>query len=157
MATGGSRDEPATSFDLLEVAAEQAERYARRTGRDVEVDGTSSVVTAQRSGVQRAISCLLENATKFDTTGGTIEITVGDDTVTVLDRGSGIPEGDLDRVFDRFHRADAARTMPGSGLGLSIVREVARQHGGDAFASNRPGGGASVGFRLGRLPPPTLG
>ena len=157
VATGGSRDEPATSFDLLEVAAEQAERYARRTGRDVEVDGTSSVVTAQRSGVQRAISCLLENATKFDTTGGTIEITVGDDTVTVLDRGSGIPEGDLDRVFDRFHRADAARTMPGSGLGLSIVREVARQHGGDAFASNRPGGGASVGFRLGRLPPPTLG
>lgn len=157
VATGGSRDEPATSFDLLEVAAEQAERYARRTSRDVEVGGTSSVVTAQRSGVQRAISCLLENATKFDTTGGTIEVTVGDDTVTVLDRGSGIPEDDLDRVFDRFHRADTARTMPGSGLGLSIVREVARQHGGDAFASNRPGGGASVGFRLGRLPPPTPG
>lgn len=157
VATRGSRDEPATSFDLLEVAAEQAKRYARRTGRQVEVDGASSVVTAQRSGVQRAISCLLENATKFDTSGGTIEITVGDDAVTVLDRGSGIPEGDLDRVFDRFHRADAARAMPGSGLGLSIVREVARQHGGDAFASNRPDGGASVGFRLGRLPPPALG
>ena len=156
VATGGSRDEPATSFDLLDVAAEQAERYARRTGRPVEVDGTSSVVTAQRSGVQRAISCLLENATKFDTSGGTIDVTVGDDTVTVLDRGTGIPEGDLGRVFDRFHRADAARTMPGSGLGLSIVREVASQHGGDAFASNRPDGGAAVGFRLGRLPPPTL-
>ena len=156
VATGGSRDEPATSFDLLDVAAEQAERYARRTGRPVEVDGTSSVVTAQRSGVQRAISCLLENATKFDTSGGTIDVTVGDDTVTVLDRGTGIPDGDLGRVFDRFHRADAARTMPGSGLGLSIVREVASQHGGDAFASNRPDGGAAVGFRLGRLPPPTL-
>lgn len=155
VATGGSRDEPASSFDLLDVAAEQAERYARRTGRQVDVTGTPVVVTAHRSDVQRAVSCLLENATKFDTTGGPIEVTVGDDTITVLDRGTGIPEGDLDRVFDRFHRSDAARAMPGSGLGLSIVREVARQHGGDAFASNRPGGGAAVGFRLGRLDPPS--
>jgi two-component system sensor histidine kinase MprB len=80
---------------------------------------------------------------------------VADDAVTVLDRGTGIPDDDVDKVFDRFHRADVARTMPGSGLGLSIVREVARNHGGEAFASNRPGGGAAVGFRLGRLPPPT--
>jgi two-component system, OmpR family, sensor histidine kinase MprB len=156
VAVDGARDEPATSFDLLDVAREQADRYARRTDRPVEVEGESSVVTAHRSEVQRAISCLLENATKFDTTGGPIVVTVGDDTVTVLDQGIGIPEADLDRVFDRFHRSDAARTMPGSGLGLSIVRETARRHGGDAFASNRPGGGAAVGFRLGRLPPPTL-
>lgn len=150
VATGGTRDEPATAFDLLDVAAEQADRYARRTGREIEVAGAPAMVTAHRSDVQRAVSCLLENATKFDTSGGPIEVTVRDDTVTVLDRGTGIPDGDIDRVFDRFHRSDAARAMPGSGLGLSIVREVARQHGGDAFASNRPGGGAAVGFRLGR-------
>ena len=53
-------------------------------------------------------------------------------------------------MFDRFHRADEARALPGSGLGLSIVREVARRHGGDAFARNRAGGGAVVGFTLGR-------
>ncbi|MDW3214070.1 MAG: HAMP domain-containing sensor histidine kinase [Ilumatobacteraceae bacterium] len=155
VAVGGARDEPATSFDLVDVVTEQADRYARRTDRVIEVDGASDVVTAHRSAVQRAVSCLLENATKFDTTGGPIVVTVGDDTVTVLDRGTGIPEADLDRVFDRFHRSDAARAMSGSGLGLSIVREVAQHHGGDAFASNRPGGGAAVGFRLGRLPPPT--
>ena len=155
VATGGARDEPAMSFDLLDVVREQAERYERRTNRTFRIDGSSNVVTAQRTGVQRAVSCLLENATKFDTSGGTIVIAVADDAVTVLDRGTGIPDDDVDKVFDRFHRADVARTMPGSGLGLSIVREVARSHGGEAFASNRPGGGAAVGFRLGRLPPPT--
>jgi two-component system sensor histidine kinase MprB len=108
VATGGAHDEPATSFDLVDVAREQADRYARRTGRPVRFDGSSSVVTAQRSGVQRAISCLLENATKFDTSDETIVVTVGDDAVTVMDRGTGIPDDDLDKVFDRFHRADAA-------------------------------------------------
>lgn len=155
VATGGARDEPATTFDLLEVVGEQVERYGRRTNRTFRIDGTHSEVTAQRTGVQRAISCLLENATKFDSSAGTIVVTVAESTVTVLDRGTGIPDGDVDKVFDRFHRADIARSMPGSGLGLSIVRAVARHHGGDAFASNRPDGGAAVGFRIGRLPPPT--
>ena len=154
VATGGARDEPATSFDLLDVAKEQVTRHERRTGRPVRLEGSSSPVTAQRSGVQRAISCLLENAAKFDSSDEAIVVTVADGAVTVLDRGSGIPDEDLDKVFDRFHRSDAARTMPGSGLGLAIVREVATSHGGDAFASNRPDGGAAVGFRLGRLPPP---
>jgi two-component system sensor histidine kinase MprB len=98
--------------------------------------------------VQRAISCLLDNACKFDPSG-TIEVTVGAAGIAVADRGPGIPEHELPLVFDRFHRADDARSMPGSGLGLSIVREVARRHGGEAFARNRDGGGAVVGFRLG--------
>ena len=96
----------------------------------------------------------MENATKFDTSDSPITVTVADGAVTVLDRGIGIPEPDLGRVFDRFHRSDVARTLPGSGLGLSIVREVAERHGGDVFAGNRPDGGAAVGFRIGRLPPP---
>jgi two-component system sensor histidine kinase MprB len=75
---------------------------------------------------------------------------VGDGGVAVADRGSGIPEAELPLVFDRFHRADEARALPGSGLGLSIVRDVARRHGGDAFARNREGGGAVVGFTLAR-------
>jgi two-component system sensor histidine kinase MprB len=105
-------------------------------------------VVAQRSGVQRAISCLLDNARKFDETAGPIEVTVGGGAVAVSDRGSGIPHADLDRIFDRFYRADEARTMPGSGLGLAIVREVAQRHGGDVWAEHRDGGGATVGFRL---------
>ena len=68
--------------------------------------------------------------------------------VSVLDRGPGIPADDLPQVFDRFHRSDAARAMPGSGLGLSIVREVVEAHGGTVGAAPRDGGGAVVGFAL---------
>ena len=80
--------------------------------------------------------------------GGPIEDTGGGGAVAVSDRGAGIPEADLDSIFDRFYRADEARTMSGSGLGLAIVREVARRHGGEVWGENRDGGGATVGFRL---------
>ena len=66
----------------------------------------------------------------------------------MLDRGPGIAPADLPHLFDRFYRAEGARSLPGSGLGLSIVREVAIGNGGTVFAAPRPGGGAQVGFRL---------
>ncbi|MEW2397369.1 HAMP domain-containing sensor histidine kinase [Streptomyces sp. NPDC046862] len=69
--------------------------------------------------------------------------------VEVLDRGPGIAAADLIRVFDRFYRAPAARSLPGSGLGLSIVREVATAHGGSPFAFRREGGGSVIGFTVG--------
>ena len=149
VASGGAADEPMSSFDLADVVVELVERFERRSNRSILVTAEQSPVTAQRSGVQRAVSCLLDNATKFDTTDEPIEVTVARGQVSVADRGIGIADADLTRVFDRFHRSDEARTMPGSGLGLSIVSEVARRHGGDVFAANRPGGGAVVGLRLG--------
>jgi len=149
VASGGPADEPMSSFDLADVVGELVERFERRSNRAFVVTAEPSRVVAQRSGVQRAVSCLLDNATKFDPSEAPIEVDVHDGQVTVADRGSGIPDPDLSNVFDRFHRSDDARTLPGSGLGLSIVREVARRHGGDAFATNRPDGGAEVGFRLG--------
>ena len=68
--------------------------------------------------------------------------------MTVQDRGRGIAEADVDRIFDRFYRAIDVRTESGSGLGLSIVDEIVRSHGGTVFVRNRVGGGAEVGFRL---------
>jgi two-component system sensor histidine kinase MprB len=65
-----------------------------------------------------------------------------------LDRGPGIADGDLVRIFDRFYRAADARSRPGSGLGLSIVREVANSHGGEPFALRREGGGSVIGFTV---------
>jgi len=67
----------------------------------------------------------------------------------VSDRGPGIGRADMTKVFDRFFRADAARSLPGSGLGLAIVAEVAAAHGGSGFAKPRPGGGTRIGFSLG--------
>ncbi|WP_199837293.1 sensor histidine kinase, partial [Streptomyces caniscabiei] len=76
----------------------------------------------------------------------------GDDSdvvrVEVLDRGPGVPDCDLERIFDRFYRAPDARSLPGSGLGLSIVRAVASAHGGAPFAFRREGGGLVTGFTV---------
>ena len=77
--------------------------------------------------------------------------------VEVSDRGPGIAEADLPRLFDRFYRADAARSLPGSGLGLAIVRDLAESHGGSVFATNRAGGGATIGFELPIVPPDRSG
>lgn len=149
VASGETSDEPFVELDLAEVARDVALRFERRFGRQIEVVGSPTTVVAQRAAVQRAVSCLIDNACKFDDSDATITVSVDDAVVVVTDRGPGISDGDLDRVFDRFHRAEGARALPGSGLGLSIVAEVARRHGGDAFARNRVDGGAEVGFRLG--------
>ena len=66
----------------------------------------------------------------------------------MLDRGPGIADEDLERVFDRFYRAPDARSLPGSGLGLSIVREVAAAHGGDAVREAQGGRGTAIGFTV---------
>jgi two-component system, OmpR family, sensor histidine kinase MprB len=149
LAVGETADEPRQELDLAELAGDVATRYQRRTGRPITVIAEPTQVTAQRAGVQRALSCLLDNARKFDPGDGPIEVTVGPGGMSVADRGPGIAEAELDAVFERFHRSDDARAMPGSGLGLSIVRDVAERHGGTVFARNRDGGGAVVGFTLG--------
>ncbi|MEY2958833.1 MAG: two-component histidine kinase MprB [Actinomycetota bacterium] len=159
LASGEHADEPLEPLALRSLVSEVVDRFVRRTGRPIEIVGPEVDVIGRRGPLQRAVSCLVDNACKFDTGGSPVVVTVGTSvgraTVAVADRGPGIASDDLDRVFDRFHRAEAARSMPGSGLGLSIVREVAQRHGGDAWAAARTDGGAEVGFWVAALPPPT--
>jgi two-component system sensor histidine kinase MprB len=70
----------------------------------------------------------------------------------VRDHGPGISDTDLPLVFDRFYRAEDARSLPGSGLGLAIVRQVADTHGGSVRAANDPQGGARLTLELPVLP-----
>ncbi|MEI8084144.1 MAG: HAMP domain-containing sensor histidine kinase, partial [Actinomycetes bacterium] len=72
----------------------------------------------------------------------------------VVDTGEGIPPEDLPFVFERFYRADSARSRDtgGSGIGLAIARQIVEDHGGTVSASSREGGGAVVGFELPGLP-----
>ena len=72
--------------------------------------------------VLRAVGNLLENAAKFAPADTPIEVREAGGVITVRDHGPGIPAADLPHVFDRFYRADAARSLPGSGLGLEIGR-----------------------------------
>lgn len=150
LALSGRSDEPEQEVALADVAATAAERVRRRSGRLVAVDADGSVVRGRRQALERAVGNLVENAAKFDDSGEPIELTVRAGTTTVRDHGPGIESADADRVFDRFYRADAARSRPGSGLGLSIVRDVAVSHGGTAFVAAAPGGGAVVGLSVGQ-------
>ncbi|MGW7516080.1 ATP-binding protein [Streptomyces sp. NPDC054796] len=151
LAAGQQDDEPPAEVPLGEVAEDAASIAGRRTGRTVTVRSDGTLVEGRRSALHRAMANLLENAAKFDEGGsGPVEITVHQGCVEVADRGPGIAEEDLDRIFDRFYRSADTRSLPGSGLGLAIVREVATAHGGTVFARRREGGGAVIGFTVGR-------
>ncbi|MFL1427604.1 MULTISPECIES: sensor histidine kinase [unclassified Nocardiopsis] len=149
LATGDHEDETPSAVRLADVARKVADRTRRRTGREIVVDADDSTVHGRPGALERAMANPVENSAKFDPDGSApIEIRVRTGTVEVLDRGPGIDPAETGRVFERFYRATSARGLPGSGLGLSMVREIARAHGGDVFARNREGGGAAIGFTL---------
>lgn len=149
VASGDLEAQPNERVDLAALAGEVAERVGRRRSRDVVVEAVMDAsVDAPRSALDRAVTNLVDNACKFDQSGGPITIRIDGGTLTVLDRGPGVAPGEDERIFDRFHRSEAARAMPGSGLGLSIVREVVERAGGSVAAVDREGGGAAIGFTL---------
>ena len=148
VASGEVDDSEPEQVRIGDIVTTAAERSQRRSGRQVLVQSDDSEVIIRRGQLERAVSNLLENAVKFDQTDGPIEVTVIDGRISVLDRGPGIPIADQPLVFARFHRSATARTLPGSGLGLSMVASTARQHGGEVFLAERDGGGAVVGLTL---------
>jgi two-component system sensor histidine kinase MprB len=148
LASGESDDVEPEAVVVSTVVGEVVRRVERRTGRAVTVTADNSSVWVRRAALARAVANLLDNAVKFSPDDSPIDVTVEAGTVAVADRGPGVAPEDRARVFDRFHRAEAARTLPGSGLGLSIVAETARTHGGSVFVEGRPGGGAVLGMRL---------
>jgi two-component system sensor histidine kinase MprB len=135
--------------ELTRDAIERAERRSRGIGFEARLQ--PSLINADPQRVGRAISNMLDNAAKWSPAGGEVEVEVDDGRVTVRDHGPGFPDGNLDKVFDRFWRADEARGKPGSGLGLAIVQRVADEHDGRARASNAPDGGAVVSLELPEL------
>ena len=98
--------------------------------------------------LDRAVSNLLDNTLKFSLDGEAVAVTVHGGTVEVADRGPGVAPEDRARVFDRFYRATSARTQPGSGLGLSIVAQIAELHGGTVTLDPRDGGGTVARLQL---------
>ncbi|HWW44055.1 MAG TPA: sensor histidine kinase, partial [Acidimicrobiia bacterium] len=98
--------------------------------------------------LERAVSNLIDNAIKYSPPGEPVEIRLQGKELVVRDHGPGIAAEDLPYVFDRFYRAVAVRSLPGSGLGLSIVRDAAQAAGGEVTAANAPDGGAVFTLRL---------
>jgi two-component system sensor histidine kinase MprB len=142
LATDVRSQEPVEPVPLTEVADDVAARFRRRTGHEIVVYADDAgVVDGRRAMLDRAISNLVDNALKFSPDGAPVTITVRDTTLEVADRGPGVASAERERVFDRFYRTANARTLPGSGLGLSIVSQIATLHGGTVALDERPGGG----------------
>jgi two-component system OmpR family sensor kinase len=110
-----------------------------------------------RDQVYRAATILLDNAVKYTPEGGVVALNVGREDgqvhLKVSDTGVGIPAEDLPRVFERFYRADPARSEGGAGLGLSIARQIVRAHGGEIEAKSKPGKGSTFILRLPKRDP----
>lgn len=121
-----------------------------------EASGPELTVLADRFRFKRVVCNLVANAVEHG--GGQAEVIWRREgemvALDVLDRGPGLPEDDLERVFQRFHKTDTARARGGAGLGLAIALEHARAQGGDLEAANREGGGARFTFHLPIAPPP---
>jgi len=133
--------ERSEEIDLLALAAEEAARDG------IGVVGTAVPVRGDRSMLRRVIRNLIENARRH---GGdrSPEIRVGRTsdwaTVSVRDHGPGVPEGERERIFEPFYRlAGSSETGRGSGLGLALVRQIARHHGGDVQCRTAEGGGSA--------------
>ena len=139
--------EPSVQLDdLVARAVERAQSFAPALTFDTALE--PEVLDGVPERLDRAIANLLDNAAKWSPAGGTVEVRLANGELSVRDHGPGIDAEDLPHVFDRFYRAQAARSMPGSGLGLSIVRQVVEAHGGTVTAENAESGGALFRVRL---------
>ncbi len=136
--------------DLVAEACEHSQTDAEAKGIElVRACEPGLYLRGDRSQVHAAVSNLVENAVTYSEAGTRVSVTAeayGDDIrITVTDRGIGIPEQELDRIFERFYRVDPARhrSTGGTGLGLSIVKHVAASNGGSVEVWSKPDEGSS--------------
>jgi two-component system, OmpR family, sensor histidine kinase MprB len=149
LARGGAQVEKA-EFQFDELVEDSLERArARFPEVSWQSDGLEpTIVDGYRHRMERAVWNLLENAGKWSGDGSAVEVSLSGGELRVRDHGPGFAEEDRPLVFDRSYRSAAARAMPGAGLGLAIVREVAEAHGGTVVAENAGDGGALVRLSL---------
>jgi heavy metal sensor kinase len=145
------RREETHAVDLLERVQRRFAARAEALGRPLRVEPSNGLVLdADPERVEQALGNLVDNALQHG--AGTVTLAAvaenGHVELHVTDEGRGFPDQFVGRAFDRFSRADEARSARGTGLGLSIVTLIASAHGGSAHAANRPGGGADVWLEL---------
>jgi two-component system sensor histidine kinase MprB len=143
-----ARDEPPASTlrdvrldEVVAAALETARRDWPRTSFAAELE--PCLITGRAERLQIAVRNLLDNAAKFGPPDAPVQVRLAGGELAVRDHGPGVAADDQPHVFDRFYRASAARAVPGSGLGLSIVRQVAHDHGG-TIRLHAPGNGGTL-------------
>ena len=144
------RIEPSDLLDVVGAAVEEMGTHTRQLSIDIPPD--LPLVPMDFNLITQVLVNLFSNAFRFSSAEQPIElhseIVDGKLEVKVLDRGRGVPNGDLDRVFEKFHRLAESTSEDGLGLGLSICREFVEAHGGRISLEHNPGGGTVAKFVL---------
>jgi signal transduction histidine kinase len=141
---GKAADEALAPLDLVALLESMVDDYAE-AGHEVRlITPASARIEGRTQALRRAIGNLIDNALKYGQRAQ-VELQAGEDGVRIVveDQGPGLPEEELEQVFEPFYRLESSRNREtgGVGLGLSIVRQIARKHGGDVTLANRPSGG----------------
>jgi two-component system sensor histidine kinase VicK len=142
--------------DLVKNAVEKMQIEAKSKGQQLEcfTIGEIPEIKADRDRIEQVVINILSNSIKYTPENGRITVYIGktysEVYVKVSDTGIGIPESDVDRIFERFYRVDKARSreMGGTGLGLSIAKEIVEAHGGTITVSSEIGKGTDVTVKL---------
>lgn len=133
-------------LDLMQVATDAQQRVSLG-GRVVKIRGSGQKILGDHDRLVRVVTNLLTNAAKYAPADQEIEIEVEGTSLRVLDRGPGVPEAALPRLFEPFYRVGGT-SAGGLGLGLMIAQQIVGLHGGTIDAKNREGGGLEVRFTL---------
>jgi two-component system phosphate regulon sensor histidine kinase PhoR len=145
---------PTTAYKILAPAVERLSLQAERADLDVLLDCPDGLplVLADHQRLEQVVVNLLHNAIKFTPAGGQIDVAarIAQSTVifSVKDTGIGIAEDDLPRIFERFFKADRARSTGGTGLGLAISRHLVEAHGGKIWVESLEGKGSTFSFSI---------
>jgi len=145
---------PTPAAEIILPIVDRLRTQAERAGVTVEYtlpEGLADVL-ADEERVRQVVSNLLHNAIKFTSPGGKIQISAEqvahEVVISVRDTGVGISSEDLPRVFERFYKADRARSSGGTGLGLAIAKHIVQGHGGRIWAQSTEGRGSTFSFSL---------
>jgi len=131
-----------------------AQAQPRGSTIDLELPVNLPIVTIDAARIEQVLLNLLQNALTFTPRGGRITLGAeqqGDQVaIWVRDTGTGISSEDLPHIFERFYKADHARTGGGTGLGLAIAKHLVERHGGQIAAASQPSHGTTITFTLPR-------
>jgi signal transduction histidine kinase len=145
------RPVPVDAAELMHNLRERFDPRARQAGRALVAEAPEGVrLSADRLRLEQALGNMLDNALRYGDGEIRLSAIARDGVVDlhVRDQGAGFPPGFIADAFERFTRADHARSRGGTGLGLAIVQAIATAHGGQAYARNEPGGGTDVWIEL---------
>jgi two-component system sensor histidine kinase KdpD len=144
--------EPQSLVDLVAPVLRRLDRQLTEREVHLELPIDLPLVPVDYLLIQQVFTNLLENAAKYTPAGSRIDIVATeiqqDVCIGISDNGPGIPEGDLERIFEKFYRSGAKPLPSGVGLGLAICRGIVELHGGRIWAENKPAGGSRFCFTL---------